>query len=56
MITPFSIYKTKEDIIGLLDDDNKLVIPICENILFLSNKMLNPDNDNFLAFEQDDHL
>lgn len=54
MITPFSIYKTKEDIIDLLDDDNKLVIPICENILFLSNKMLNPDNDNFLAFEQDE--
>lgn len=54
MITPFSKFKTKEDIIGLLDDDNKLVIPICENILFLSNKMLNPDNDNFLAFEQDE--
>ena len=54
MITPFSIYKTKEDIIGLLDDDNKLVLPICKNILFISNKILNPDDDNFLVFEQDE--
>lgn len=54
MITPYSIFQNKEDIIPLLDDDSKLVYPICENILFLSNKMLNPDSDNFLAFEQDE--
>ncbi len=53
MITPFSRFREKEDIVSLLDDDNKLVIPICQNILFLANKMLDPESDSFLAFNKE---
>ncbi len=53
MITPFSQFRSTEDIKNLLDEDNKLVIPICQNILRLANKMLDPESDNFLVFEQD---
>lgn len=54
MITPFSKFRTKEDIMDLLDDDNKLVFPLCENLLFVFNKILDPHDDNFVMFEQDD--
>lgn len=53
MITPLSKLQTKEDIIGLLDDDRKLSLPICHNILLISYKMLDPNKDNFVVFEQD---
>lgn len=54
MITPFSKFKTKEDIIGMLDDDNKIVFPLCENLLFVFNKILDPSDENFVMFEQND--
>lgn len=54
MITPFSIFKNMEDIIDLLKDDNKLVLPICESFLFVFNKMLDPSENYFVIFEQND--
>lgn len=54
MITPLSKFQCKEDIVGLLDDDSKLSIPICHNILFLSYKMLDPEEDKYVIFEQNE--
>lgn len=54
MITPFSIYKTKDDINSLLDDENKLVFPICENLLFVFKKMLDPFDDVVITFDQNE--
>jgi len=54
MITPFSIFRNKEDVIGLLDDDNKLIFPICDNLLLLFRKMIDVHDDEFFVVEQAD--
>ena len=49
MITPFSHFKTLEDIQPYLNDDNNLTYPVCENILFITNKCIDPfENDIFI--------
>lgn len=54
MITPLSKFKCTEDIVGLLDDDTKLTLPICHNILFVSYKLLDPEEDEYVVFEQNE--
>ena len=54
MITPFSVYKTKDDFVGLLHDDNKLFFPICENLLCIFKKILDPFEKEVIMFEQNE--
>lgn len=54
MITPFSIFRNKEDVIGLLDDDTKLVFPICDNLHLMFKKMIDISPDEFFVVEQAD--
>lgn len=54
MITPFAQFRTKEDVSTLLDDDNKLVLPICHNLILLFNKMLDPDKESYFLVEKED--
>lgn len=51
MITPFSKFKSKEDVINLLDDDSKLILPICHNLSLIFKKMLDPQEDSFFLVE-----
>lgn len=53
-MTPFSKYHTKEDIIGLLNDDKDLVFPICDNLVFIFKKMLDPYDDKFVCCKKED--
>lgn len=49
MITPFSHFKTPTDILSFLDDDNKIIFPVCENVLSVANKCIDPfENDIFI--------
>ena len=50
----FSIFQRKEDVIPLLDDDSKLVYPICENLLLFFRKMIDVNKDDFFVVEQVD--
>lgn len=54
MITPFSIFQRKEDVIPLLDDDSKLVYPICENLLSFFRKLIDVSTNEFFVVEQAD--
>lgn len=54
MITPYSQIQTKEDVIVYLDDDSKLVLPICKSLLTIFRKMIDPDEDNFVVVSQDE--
>lgn len=54
MITPFSKFQHKEDVISLLDDDTKLVYPICDNLLFLFRRMIDVRENEFFFVEQSD--
>ena len=54
MITPFSKFQCKEDVISLLDDDTKLVYPICDNLLFFFRKMIDVSDNDFFVVEQSD--
>ena len=54
MIIPFSKFQHKEDVIPLLDDDAKLVYPICENLLFFFRKMIDVSDNDFFVVEQSD--
>lgn len=50
MFTPFSVYQTVDDIVPLLDDDANLVLPLCENIIFLMKKVLDPYKEECVPF------
>lgn len=54
MITPFSKFQRKEDVISLLDDDAKLIYPICENLLFLFHRMIDVRENEFFFVEPSD--
>lgn len=52
MVTPLSRFKTKEDISPYLEDENKLIYPIAENILFLSGHIIDPYEDKYQVFDK----
>ena len=54
MITPFFKFQCKEDVISFLDDDSKLVYPICDNLLFFFRKMIDVSENVFFVVEQSD--
>jgi hypothetical protein len=52
MITSFTRYQRKEDVKPCLDDDSKLVYPICENILFAAKKCIDPFEEDCCVYNK----
>lgn len=52
MWTPFTKYQTVEDISSHLDDENDLIYPICDNVLFLTKKCIDPFEDEVCIFDK----
>jgi hypothetical protein len=52
MISPFSNLKTADDVAPLLDDDNKLVYPLCDNTIFIIHKCLNLDPNQYIVYDK----
>ena len=52
MVTPLSRFKTKEDIAPYLENENKLIYPLAENILSLSKHIIDPYEDKYQAFDK----
>lgn len=53
MITPFQRFKTIDDIRPYLDDDNSIIYPICDNVMFVANKCVDPFNDDCIVYDKD---
>lgn len=52
MLTRFSKYQTLEDILPDLETEDLLVYPICDNIIAIARKCLDPNENNYVAFNQ----
>lgn len=52
MVTPFSKYQNIEDIKPDLESEEVVVYPICENILFVARKSLDPFEDDIIAYDK----
>ena len=48
MLTPYTNIKTKEDVIPLLED-NTFVLSLCENLSFLMNRSISPNNNEYIS-------
>jgi hypothetical protein len=48
MLTPYTTIETKEDVIPLLDD-NTFVLSLCENLLFLMNRSISPNGNDYVC-------
>lgn len=51
MTTPFSQFKTSEDIRPYLNDDNKLIYPVCEYVLLIANKCNDPLEEHVFIYD-----
>lgn len=51
MITPFSQFKTPEDIRPYLNDNDNLIYPVCENVLFVANKCIDPFEEKIFFYD-----
>jgi hypothetical protein len=52
MISPFSIFQTPQDVIPYTDDNEKLILPICDNIVFALGKCLDPVEDSYIVYNR----
>jgi hypothetical protein len=52
MISPFSRLKTADDVAPFLDDDNKLVYPLCDNTILIIHKCLNLDPNQYIVYDK----
>lgn len=48
MLTPYTTIKTKEDVIPLLEE-NTFVLSLCENLSFLMNRSISPNNNEYIS-------
>lgn len=48
MLTPYINIRTKEDVIPLLED-NKFVLSLCENLIFLMNRSISPNGNDYIC-------
>lgn len=51
MLTPFESLFTISDVEPLLDDNNKLVYPLCDSTLFIISKCIDVDPENYAVFD-----
>ena len=52
MISPFDIFQKPEDVKPYIDDNEKLILPICDNIVFALGKSLDPLEDNLVSYDR----
>jgi len=52
MITPFTGFQKKEDIEPYIDNDSKLIYPICDNILFVAKKCIDPFEEDCCVYDK----
>lgn len=50
---PFCNLTNKDEVAALLKDDNLLILPICDDLILIFNKMINPSADCYLVVEQE---
>ena len=48
MVSPYTNIKKKEDVVPLLDD-NTFVLSLCENLLFLMNRSISPNGNDYVC-------
>lgn len=53
MWTPYKDLETIEDIMPLLEDNNKLIIPICDSITTLIDKRIDPYENEYISVDRD---
>lgn len=52
MTTPFSQFKSENDIRPYLNDDHSLIYPVCENVLFVANKCIDPFEETIFIYDK----
>ena len=52
MISPFDIFQKPEDVKPYIDDNEKLILPICDNIVFALGKILDPFEDDLAVYDR----
>ena len=52
MISPFNIFQKPEDVKPYIDDNEKLILPICDNIVFALGKSLDPLEEDFVSYDR----
>ena len=52
MISPFDIFQKPEDVIPYIDENEKLILPICDNIVFALGKILDPFEDDLAVYDR----
>ena len=52
MISPFDIFQKPEDVKPYIDDNEKLILPICDNIVFALGKSLDPLEEDFVSYDR----
>lgn len=52
MISPFSKFQKVDDIQPCLESEDRVVYPICDNIIFTAKKCLDPLEDGYIAFDK----
>ena len=52
MISPFDIFQKPEDVIPYIDENEKLILPICDNIVFALGKILGPFEDGLAVYDR----
>lgn len=52
MLSPYNKYQKPEDVRPYIDDNEKLILPICDNIIFALRKCLDPFEDNFVTYDR----
>ena len=52
MISPFDIFQKPEDVKPYIDENEKLILPICDNIVFALGKILDPFEDDLAVYDR----
>ena len=52
MLSPFNIFQKPEDVKPYIDDNEKLILPICDNIVFALGKSLDPLEEDFVSYDR----
>ena len=52
MISPFDIFQKPEDVKPYIDENEKLILPICDNIVFALGKSLDPLEEDFVSYDR----
>ena len=52
MLSPFNIFQKPEDVKPYIDDNEKLILPICDNIVFALGKILDPFEDDLAVYDR----